>query len=62
MGKFDMKDQGPINFYLDIKVDRDRTKRTFKITQTAAINQILEEMGLTDCTPAKIPMENGLQL
>jgi hypothetical protein len=57
-----MKDQSPINFYLGIKVDRDRTKRIFKITQTAAIDQILEEMGLTDCTPAKTSIENGLQL
>ena len=62
IGKFDMKDQGPINFYLNIKVDRDRIKRIFKITQTAAIDQILEKMRLTDCTPAKISMENGLQL
>jgi hypothetical protein len=60
MGKFDMKDQGLINFYLGIKVDRDRTKRILKITQTAAIDQILEEMGFTDCTPAKTPIENGL--
>jgi hypothetical protein len=62
MGKFDMKNQNLINFYLDIKVDRDRTKRTLKITQTAAIDQILEKMGFTDCTPAKTPIENGLQL
>jgi hypothetical protein len=62
MGKFDMKNQDPINFYLSIKVDKDRTKRIFKITQTAAIDQILEKMGLTDCTPAKIPIENDLQL
>ena len=62
INKFDIKDQDPINFYLGIKVDRDRTKRIFKITQTAAIDQILEEMGFTDCIPAKIPIKNGLQL
>ncbi len=34
---FKMVDMGPISFYLGLKVDRDRKKRTIKLSQPAYI-------------------------
>jgi hypothetical protein len=60
MNLFPMKDLGPIKFYLGIKVDRNREKRTIQLTQTAAIDRILDEAKLTDCSPCQTPMEYNL--
>jgi hypothetical protein len=62
MNLFPMKDLGPIRFYLGMKVDRNRELRTIQLTQTAAIDRILDEAKLTDCSPCQTPMEHGLQL
>ena len=62
MNLFPMKDLGPIRFYLGMQVDRNREMRTIQLTQTAAIDRILDEAKLTDCSPCQTPMEHGLQL
>jgi hypothetical protein len=62
MNLFPMKDLGPIKFYLGMKVNRNREMRTIRLTQTAAIDRILDEAKLTDCSPCQIPMEHNLQL
>src|SRR3984957_5515539 len=62
MNLFPMKDLGPIRFYLGMKVDRNRELRTIQLTQTAAIDRILDEAKLTDCSPCQTPMEHGFQL
>jgi hypothetical protein len=59
MNLFLMKDLGPIKFYLGMKVDRNREKRTIQLTQTAAIDRILDEAKFTDCSPCQTPMEYG---
>jgi hypothetical protein len=51
MNLFLMKDLGSIKFYLGMKVDRNREKRTIQFTQTAAIDRILDEAKFTDCSP-----------
>ena len=60
MNLFPMKDLGPIRFYLSMKVDKNRELRTIQLTQTAAINRILDEAKLTDCSSCQTPMEYGL--
>jgi Reverse transcriptase (RNA-dependent DNA polymerase) len=60
MNLFPMKDLGPIRFYLGMKVDRNRDTRTIQLTQTTAIDRILDEAKLTDCSPCQTPMEYGL--
>jgi hypothetical protein len=62
MNLFPMKNLGPIKFYLGMKVDRNRKMRTIQLTQTTAINRILDEAKLTDCSPCQTPMEHNLQL
>jgi hypothetical protein len=62
MNLFPMKDLGPIKFYLGMKVDRNREMRTIQLTQTTAIDRILDEAKLTDCSPYQTPIEHGLQL
>jgi hypothetical protein len=60
MNLFPIKDLGSIRFYLDMKVDRNREARTIQLTQTAAIDRILDEAKLTDCSPCQTLMEHGL--
>jgi Reverse transcriptase (RNA-dependent DNA polymerase) len=60
MNLFSMKDLGPIRFYLNIKVDRNRDTRTIQLTQTAAIDRILDEAKLINCSPYQTPMEYNL--
>jgi hypothetical protein len=55
-----MKDLGLIKFYLSMKVDRNRKMRTIQLTQTAAINRILDKAKLTNYSPCKTPMEHNL--
>jgi hypothetical protein len=62
MNLFLIKDLGPIKFYLGMKVDRNYEMRTIQLTQTTAIDRILDEAKLTNCSPCKIPMEYNLQL
>jgi hypothetical protein len=62
MNLFPMKDLGPIQFYLSIKVDKNRELRTIQLTQTATIDRILDEAKLTDCSPYQTPIEHNLQL
>jgi Reverse transcriptase (RNA-dependent DNA polymerase) len=57
---FPMKDLGPIRFYLSMKIDRNRELRTIQLTQIAAIDRILDEAKLTDCSPCQTPIEYGL--
>jgi hypothetical protein len=62
MNLFPMKNLGPIRFYLNIKVDRNRELRTIQLTQTTIIDRILDEAKLTDCSPYQTPIKHGLQL
>jgi sugar/nucleoside kinase (ribokinase family) len=62
MNLFLIKDLGLIKFYLSMKVDRNREKRTIQFTQTAAIDRILDEAKLTNCSPYQTPIEHNLQL
>jgi hypothetical protein len=60
MNLFPIKNLGPIRFYLDIKVDRNREARIIQLTQTAAIDRILDEAKLTDYSPYQTPIEYDL--
>lgn len=57
-----MTDCGPTNFILGMRVEYNRTRGELKLSQEAAALKISEKYGMTQCNPAKSPMEKGLQL
>jgi len=60
INKFLIKDLDSVDFYLDIKVDKDRAKRTIYLTQTTAIDRIIKELGIKDYKIIKTSIESGL--
>lgn len=57
-----MIDLGPISFYLGLKVERDREKRTIKLSQPAYIDKILSKFHLDQASPANTPMKESAVL
>ena len=57
---FDIKDLGPIHYFLGIQILRDRPNRTIKINQSTYIQQIIDISCLTDIKTSPIPLSPGL--
>jgi hypothetical protein len=57
-----MRDLSFIIYYLELNVMRDRKARIIYFTQIAAIDRILEEIGIIECSSYITPMKSGLQL
>lgn len=53
----EMVDMGPISFYLSLKVDRDRQKRTIKLSQPAYIQKVLAKYHLEKANPTNTPVK-----
>lgn len=53
---------GPISFYLGLKVERDRAKRTLKLSQPAYIDKILAKYHLDQAKPCNTPMKEATLL
>ena len=60
--RFRMKDLGPVSYYLGMQITRDRLNRTIYINQATYTQNLVKELGLSDCHPCKIPMDSNLQL
>ena len=60
--RFDMKDLGPINFFLGMQISRDRPRRLLDISQHRYINDILDRFGLSESRPVSTPIQPHLQL
>ncbi len=59
---FLMADMGPISFYLGLKVERDREKKTIKLSQPTYIDKVLAKFHLDKAHPVNAPMkESALQ-
>lgn len=56
---FEMLDMGPISFYLGFKVDRDRQKKTLKLSQPAYIDNILAKFHLDQAKTSNTPMKEN---
>ena len=54
---FEMVDMGPISFYLGLKVDRDRQKRTIKLSQPVYIQKVFTKYHLDKANPTNTPMK-----
>ena len=61
--KYELRDLGPLNHYLGMKITRDRENKTMYISQETYIHKILAQYNMTDCKEASSPMQpNGVHL
>jgi hypothetical protein len=54
--KFPIKDLGPLEYCLGIKITRNRTKGTLTLSQRKLVEDILEKYDMADCKPIQTPM------
>ena len=52
-------DMGPISFYLGLNVERDREKRTMKLSQPTYIDKVLSKFHLNKAHTATTPMKES---
>ncbi|KAL7277842.1 hypothetical protein ACG7TL_008787 [Trametes sanguinea] len=57
-----ISDLGEARFCIGIAIDRDRSRRTIRISQTALIDRVIAQFGLATAAPVSTPMESGLKL
>ena len=57
--KFKMTHLGPVAWFLQMEVTRDRTARTITLNNRHKISSLLEAHGMTDCKPVTTPMVDG---
>lgn len=55
---FELTDLGCLNYYLGIKVERDRNG-IYYISQAAYIDKVINIFKMTDAKPSKIPLDTG---
>ena len=53
---FGIQDFGPIEAYLGMKIERDRTQKQLFISQPDYARKVLEENGMAECCPVSVPM------
>jgi hypothetical protein len=62
MNLYPMRNFGPIIYYLELNMMRDRKARIIYFTQTATIDRILKKAGMAECSFCTTPMKSDLQL
>jgi hypothetical protein len=60
--RFQMKDLGPCQYYLGMKITRDRANRILRLGQRTYAEKILRDFGMADCKPAATPMDTSLNI
>ena len=60
--RFAMTDLGASMAYLGMEIQRNRLKRTVRVTQTAYLRKVLARFGMTTCASVPTPMVAGTQL
>jgi Reverse transcriptase (RNA-dependent DNA polymerase)/GAG-pre-integrase domain len=60
--RFKMTDLGPCQYYLGMKVTRDRANRILRLGQRTYAERILRDFGMADCKPAATPMDTNVNL
>lgn len=53
--QFEMSDMGELKLFLGLKVDRDLSGGTMKISQPKYIADLLQRFGMSDCKPVATP-------
>ncbi|KAI0993124.1 hypothetical protein K3495_g15060, partial [Podosphaera aphanis] len=59
--KFQLEDLGPAQYFLGVRITRDREKGRLWLTQDAYCRQILGRFGMENCRPAETPMAPGYE-
>lgn len=62
MKEYEMKDLGEAKTCLGIQITRDREQGKIWLNQSKYIADILQRFGMTNCNPARTPLEPGLRL
>jgi hypothetical protein len=55
-GPFDARDLGEAQYYLGIKISRDRGSRTVKLSQELMTTELVSRYGLEECKPRSTPL------
>src|SRR3984957_4393431 len=56
---FDMKDLGPCQFFLGVRITRDRSQNKTTICQDAYIRKVLDQFGMLECRAVLTPIDPG---
>jgi hypothetical protein len=59
---FKLRDLGPTEYLLGVKIERDRSKRTLSLSQRKYILDILMRYGFGSCSTVSTPMNPGVNL
>lgn len=59
--KYEIKDNGPLSYFLGISIHRDRTTRRLFISLPFYVHALLSKFGMTDCNPASTPLPSGFR-
>jgi len=60
--EFDMKDLGPAKQILGMRIDRDRSARTLKLSQSKYIERVLERFNMKDAKAVSTPLASHFRL
>lgn len=59
---FKLRDLGPVKFFLGVKVERNRKKRTLQLSQQQYINDMLKRYDFDNCHPVSTPLNSSVSL
>lgn len=59
---FAIVDMGPISFYLELKIERDRKQNSIKLSQPVYIDKVLEKFHPNKANQTKTPMKETTTL
>ena len=59
---FEMKDMGEAEFILNVKIQRDRSKRLLSLSQESYVEKVLERFNMSTCKPIDTPVAKGEHL
>jgi hypothetical protein len=63
LGKaFQIRDLGPVSFFLGMEIVRDRSKGTLKLSQAKAVTEIVRQYGQAGCKNRATPLNAGTAL
>uniref|UniRef100_A0A2N9EP82 Integrase catalytic domain-containing protein n=1 Tax=Fagus sylvatica TaxID=28930 RepID=A0A2N9EP82_FAGSY len=57
--KFEMKDMGPTNYVLGIRIFRDRDSKLIYLDQENYLEKVLKRFKMEDCRPVSTPVSKG---